>query len=275
MLINGEPKTTIDINNRGLAYGDGVFSTIKIEYGQVQLWDLHLARLQRSAKKLFFPEINWHELTTEIKTFSASFSSQADHVIKIILVRGSGGRGYSIEECTQVDRIITAHHFPGQYQQWQLNGIAVIQCDYHLANNRNLAGLKTLNRLDQVMIKQEIQTKNALDGVVCDNLGNIIEACAANIFISKNGHWSTPCLKEAGVEGVMRQQILNQAAKSGIMITQKQISKNDLLVADAVCLTNALMGIIPVTKYEKHCYPSTHFTATKKLKNLLSKDSTK
>ena len=275
MLVNGIATTSIDINNRGLAYGDGVFSTIKVEFGKVQLWDLHLARLQKSAKQLHFPNIDWALLSQEVQTFSMQYVAQENSVIKLILIRGSGGRGYSINGCNTVDRIITAHQFPAQYEQWQEQGIALIQCEYQLPTNKYLAGLKTLNRLDQVLIKHEIEAKNAIDGIVCDQQGNVIETCSANLFLYKNEQWYTPSLENSGVAGVMRQKILDQAKKNGLNIIKTPLNKLDLLNADALCITNSLMNIVPITQYEKVTYPLKHFAITAQLKTLILKEQLK
>ncbi len=272
MLINGKQSNEISASTRGLAYGDGFFSTIKVIRGKIQLWDLHLARLQQSAKKLSFPLLNWRTLTLEVQEFAKQCTKQEEMAIKVILSRGVGGRGYSINGCNHIDRIISAHALPSKYQQWQQQGIAVIQCDYQLPINKRIAGLKTLNRLDQVLIKQEIETKKAIDGIVCDNKDNVIEASSANLFIHKGGQWYTPCLKNAGIEGVKRQQILNAAKKHAVNIIKTQLNKLDLLNADAVCMTNSLMGIVPVIQYEQHTYKEQHFSTTAQLKKLISED---
>lgn len=275
MLVNGKEKAEIDVNSRGIAYGDGVFSTIKVEFGKIQLWQLHLARLKKSAKKLYFPEVDWALLSQEIQTFSMQYVAQENSVIKLILIRGSGGRGYSINGCNTIDRIITAHPFPDHYEQWQAKGIALIQCEYQLPINKYLAGLKTLNRLDQVLIKQEIEAKNAIDGIVCDQQGNVIETCSANLFLYKNEQWYTPSLENSGVAGVKRQEILDQAKIKGLNIIKTPLNKLDLLNADALCITNSLMNIVPITQYEKYTYPLKHFAITAQLKTLILKDQLK
>jgi len=272
MLINGKQSNQISASNRGLSYGDGFFSTIKVKRGEIQLWDLHLARLQKSAERLSFPRFNWRALTQELQKFAKQCTKQEEMVIKIILSRGDGGRGYSSNGCKHIDRIISAHPQPKAYKKWQHQGIAVIQCDYQLPMNKRIAGLKTLNRLDQVLIKQEIETKKAIDGIVCDNKDNVISASSANLFIHKDSQWYTPCLKNAGIEGVKRQQILNAAKQHGVVIIKTQLNKLDLLNADAICITNALMGIVPVIQYEQHIYKEQHFSTTAQLKKLISED---
>ena len=157
MLINGKQSTTIAATDRGLAYGDGLFSTIKIEWGRVQLWDFHLQRLQQGAQRLFFPEVDWSLLTDEVQLLADTLADKPQAVIKIILTRGSGGRGYSSTGCVAPVRILSCHDFPEFYKQWQNEGIKVVLCQQKLAINPQLAGLKTLNRLEQVLIKHELR----------------------------------------------------------------------------------------------------------------------
>lgn len=254
MLINGIQSNTIDASDRGLAYGDGLFSTIKVESGLVCLWDFHLQRLQFGAKQLFFPEINWSLLTSEVFALGAKLADKKQAVIKVILTRGSGGRGYSVQGCDSPVRILSDFNLPEIYNEWQEQGIDIVHCSQTLSSNKQLAGLKTLNRLEQVLIKHELEKKQAVEGIVCDNQGVVIEACSANIFVYLNDKWITPKLDFCGVAGVKRRQIMENAEKVGILIAEVRLKVEDLFVAEALFLTNALMGIVPVRRYQDKLY---------------------
>jgi len=269
MLINGIQSTEIAASDRGLAYGDGLFSTMKVEYGIVQLWDYHLQRLQLGAQRLFFPDIDWPLLSAEVQQLAQGLSAVPQAVIKVMLTRGSGGRGYSTQGCNAPLRILSSHTFPSFYQQWQRDGIKVIHCQQKLAINPQLAGLKTLNRLEQVLIKHELEAQQALEGIVCDYLGNVIEACSANLFVYLNGQWLTPRLDGCGVAGVKRRQVMESAKLAGITIAEVTIKETDLLNAQALCLTSALMGLIPVKQYQSHHYSQSGFSAIQRLQSLL------
>ena len=249
MLINGIQSDHIDATDRGLAYGDGLFSTMLVQYGQVELWSYHLQRLQLGAQKLLFPEINWQQLSDEVELIAKSVADKEEYVIKVIITRGSGGRGYSIEGCSSALRIISTAIYPAFYHQWQQQGIELILCESTLSSNTMLAGIKTLNRLEQVLIKNELERKNALEGVVCNDDGYVIEGCTANLFIYLNGCWQTPKLNQCGVAGVQRRNVIECANKAGIDIIETDIHKNELLEAQAIFLTNALMGLVPVKQY--------------------------
>lgn len=275
MLINGIEATTIAATDRGLAYGDGLFSTIKVEYGIVQLWNYHLQRLQLGAQRLFFPAIDWPLLSVEVQQLAQSLSATPQAVIKVMVTRGSGGRGYSTQGCNAPLRILSSHAFPSFYPQWQRDGIKVIQCQQKLAINPQLAGLKTLNRLEQVLIKHELEAQQAVEGIVCDYSGNVIEACSANIFVYRDGQWLTPKLDGCGVAGVKRRQVMESAKQAGITIAEVNIKEADLLNAQALCLTNALMGLVPVKQYQSHHYSRAGFAAIQALQSLLAEGEQK
>ncbi|WP_022942685.1 aminodeoxychorismate lyase [Psychromonas hadalis] len=254
MLINGIESDKISAIDRGLAYGDGLFSTMKVEYGQVQLWDFHLQRLQLGVKKLFFPAVNWSQLSAEVLHVAKTVAHEKQSVIKIILTRGSGGRGYSTQGCDSPQRIISTSAYPDFYKQWQEQGIKLILCESQLGSNSQLAGLKTLNRLEQVLIKKELENKQATEGIVCDNQGVVIETCSANLFIYLDNVWQTPLLDRCGVAGVQRRQVMLLAKKAGIEVVETELHINALKRAKALCLTNALMGIVPVNQYQQQVF---------------------
>jgi len=270
MLINGIVSQNIDATDRGLAYGDGLFSTIKIEHGEVIDWSLHLQRLKDGAARLFFPEVDWDLLQTEVFNTAQSVAEHAHHVLKVMLTRGSGGRGYSAAGCEQTVRVISLSAFPDQYLDWQKTGIEIVQCQSQLGRNRQLAGLKSLARLEQVLIKQELLKLKAVEGLVCDELGHVIEACSANLFIYLAGQWVTPRLNYSGVAGVMRARILQLA---NIKVIEKEITLADINQASCLCLTNALMGVVAVRQYQDKHYSTEQLKPVTELQTLLKQGS--
>jgi 4-amino-4-deoxychorismate lyase len=269
MLINGLNNNTIDAMDRGLAYGDGLFSTIKIELGKVNDWDLHLARLKLGAERLFFPSCDWALLEQEVMNLSQTVGTKQHAVLKVILTRGTGGRGYSAQGCDQILRILSVSDFPEQYLTWQRDGIAIVQCQSQLGRNKQLAGLKSLARLEQVLIKQELSGLNALEGLVCDEFGHVIEGCSANLFIYLNGEWLTPTLDYCGVAGVMRARILQHPQ---IEVRETTLTITDVKQASCLFLSNALMGIVPVKQYEDKTYSTQQLQPVTDLQILLKQE---
>ena len=269
MLINGIVTNNIDATDRGLAYGDGLFSTIKVEYGKVIDWPLHLERLKLGVNRLFFPAIDWDLLEKEVFESAQTVNLESHYILKLIVTRGSGGRGYSAQGCDSPLRLITLLPFPMHYLKWQKEGIAIVQCDTLLGRNKQLAGLKSLARLEQVLIKQELLGLQAVEGLVCDELGYVIEGCSTNVFIYLNGQWITPKLDYCGVAGVMRARILKNTS---IQVIEREITLDDINRASSICLTNALMGIVPVKQYQAKIYSKQQLEKVIELQTLLNKE---
>jgi len=250
-VINGIATPDIQATDRGLAYGDGLFSTIKVVSGNLQDWPLHLLRFKTGAERLFFPMIDWEALEKEAIELAQQTQAQAYAVLKIIITRGSGGRGYSSEGCDHAMRILSLSHFPEHYLTWQKEGITLARCQTVVSRHKQLAGLKSLARLEQVFIKKELQQLQADEGIVCDELGHVIEGCSANLFLYLHGQWVTPKLDFSGVAGVMRMRIMQHPE---IHVIEKEVTLADVEQATCLCLTNALMGIVPVKQYQKKRY---------------------
>jgi 4-amino-4-deoxychorismate lyase len=166
-------------------------------------------------------------------------------------------------------RILSCHDFPSFYKQWQDEGIKLILCQQKLAINPQLAGLKTLNRLEQVLIKHELEMHQAVEGIVCDTNGFVIEACTANVFVYLDNQWLTPKLDGSGVRGVKRRQVIESAKQAGVGISEVNLTVDNLLNAQAGCLTNAVMGLVPVKQFQLHGYSPSAFALIAQLRAVL------
>jgi 4-amino-4-deoxychorismate lyase len=141
---------------------------------------------------------------------------------------------------------VSQHEFPDHYQKWQEQGISVAVSPVLLAKQPLLAGIKHLNRLEQVLIKQQLQQTSFDDVIVCDNEQHIIETSAANLFWRKGSDWYTPDLTGSGVDGVMRNQLLRYFATHNNPATIIQTGLRAILAADEVFICNSLMKVVPV-----------------------------
>jgi 4-amino-4-deoxychorismate lyase len=244
--INGAQLDSISITDRGLAYGDGVFTTAKVVNGSVQLLSAHIERLISSCQKLniTLPDMNeiMNELTETAKRFELS-------VAKIIITAGDGGRGYSRRGCSTTNVIITFHAFPEHYVALQHQGIYLGVSSLKIGVSPLISGIKHLNRLEQVLIRQELDNRNEDDLLVLNCFDNVIEASAANVFWLKNNIWYTPILDESGVEGLMRNHILQHCSDHRkINLVNAKLSELDNIDGMFVC--NSVMGIMPVRQFQ-------------------------
>lgn len=251
MLVNGNPGNSISIEDRGLLYGDGLFETILCEKGSPILFMEHMQRLQFGCRKLNFSDPN----TELIRSEALSVANGEDCLVKVVLTRGESARGYYYDASTvNYTRIIYRSNLPKVLQENWSNGIRLYLCKHRLAENRDLAGYKHLNRLDQVLARAEWNQEFA-EGVTLSTRGHVIEGTMSNIFLQVNDQWITPKIDQCGVQGVMRDFICQHAAEFSIACQQKEVSLTELKHADAIFVCNSVIGVWPVIHFEGKDYP--------------------
>lgn len=251
-LINGEVREHISSSDRGLLYGDGVFETMAVVDGKIPLWTLHLDRLQRGCHGLKMNCPSLEMLEDEIKRLSMDAERA---VIKLMLTRGEGGRGYAAPATMLPTRILQRHPWPDIPRTNWDSGVTVIFCDQRLARQPALAGIKHLNRLEQVLARSEWQDPTIQEGLLADTEGNWIEAVSHNVFIVNGDSLCTPDLHYCGVAGVMREYILSILHKRGQDVQISTVRKEQILRADAVFLCNSIHGIWPICELDGNRYP--------------------
>jgi 4-amino-4-deoxychorismate lyase len=247
-LINGKPGGGIDALDRGLQYGDGLFETLAVKQGRPQLWEQHMERLLDGCRRLRLPALDPSLLRAEADALCAG---AARAVLKLVLTRGPGARGYRIEPGGPGTRILTlsaAADYPVHYYR---DGVAVRLCATRLACNPVLAGIKHLNRLEQVLARAEWDTADIAEGLMCDARGQVIEGIMSNLFIVRGGVLVTPWLGECGVAGVMQGSILAWARASGLPVQEQPLAPGEIKAADEVFLCNSLIGVWPVRRFEE------------------------
>lgn len=250
-LVNGRSASSIPTDDRGLAYGDGLFETIKVLNGKPLFWERHLQRLKEGCNRLEIPFIP-EKLLEKESTLLLDGTDNA--VLKIIVTRGSGGRGYQFPEQVQPRRIISlfpAASYPADYYS---EGIEIGICQTRLGANRALAGIKHLNRLEQVLARNELTDSGYSEGVMLDHSCFPIEGCMSNLFWVTGQTLYTPSLEESGVKGIARSVILDLANRKGIPLKIGRFELEHLMNADEVFLTNSVIDVWPIRKIRDQIY---------------------
>lgn len=243
--INGQPADCIALADRGLAYGDGLFETINVRNGRAALFERHLARLQDGCQRLLIP-CDMLELRHEL----LAYMQQLGHgVCKLILTRGAGQRGYGMPDPCLPQRILQASSVPQWPVAHRQQGIQLFACQLRLSAQPLLAGLKHLNRLEQVLARAEWSDPAYAEGLLLDSQERVVDGVFSNIFIVHGQQLLTPELSRCGVAGVMRAELLARAAAAGIAVAIADISLPQLQQADEVFTCNSLYGIWPVCGY--------------------------
>lgn len=244
MLVNGQHQNLLPVADRAVQYGDGAFETILVRGHQPLLWQQHLERLQATCHTLQIPA-DLSPLREEADALIAANGPVG--ILKIIISRGVGGRGYGAPETPSPTRILQFHPFPQHYPQLAREGISVFKCKHPLSSNPALAGLKHLNRLDQVMASLQLPAQFH-EGLMCNAAGDLIEGIKSNVFIVVDGILITPELNHCGVAGVMRAAILAQCHEhASLSVSERKVGLEELESASEVFICNSIMGILPIT----------------------------
>lgn len=254
-LINGTETSSIEVFDRGLQYGDGIFETMAVCNGQIPLWESHWQRLAQGCDKLFIQIPDKDLIEKEINQIN---SNHTDHryIIKLIITRGAGQRGYRFDKEQTPTRIINKYPWPDYPDSYHAEGVAVRYCDTTLSENSALAGIKHLNRLEQVLARSEWDNDEFQEGLMLTTNGNVLDGIMSNVFAVSNDKLFTPGLSLAGVSGVMRKTVIDLAKEAGIAVYEKDFTRYELEMADELFLTNSIFGIWPIriigkTRYTK------------------------
>lgn len=255
--IDGQPQAGLSLSDRGLAYGDGLFETILVRSGQPRLLERHLQRLEAGCARLQL-SCDAQQVRAELLAFC---SSLGNGVAKLILTRGDGQRGYALS-AGPARRLLLGSPLADYPPDNAQEGVHLFACQTRLAEQPLLAGLKHLNRLEQVLARAEWQDARHAEGLLLDTSGRVIEGVFSNLFLVQGGILGTPSLQRCGVAGVMRAELLEQAVRLEIPVEVRDFSLAELLQADEVFLCNSLYGVWPVRRLQRRDWPVGPLTRT-------------
>jgi len=249
-VINSTPADSLPLTDRGGSYGHGLFETMLLHDGALPLLQQHFQRLLRDAPVLGV-NIRADQLSSNLDSLLRGLTPEQRQsgIVKVIVTAGSGGRGYAPPVLSEVSPRIIAQYFPlpDDLQTQRQQGISLTECDYRLPLNSRLAGIKHLNRLDQVMARSE-WAEEYDDGLMFSADGSLIETTRANLFIKLSSGWVTPILDQAGVRGVMRELLIDGLfARAGLKLQQARVSREQLYSARELFTCSSVRGIVPVT----------------------------
>lgn len=252
ILINGISSEHLSVMDRGLHYGDGLFETIACVEGKLQFWNEHIERMRLGAKQLgieFTAIENFkHDVLSLLEKHNIT-----DCVIKLMLTRGQGERGYRSSSAQKVTRIVLLSNLPAYSDDYTNQGIKVCCCQHPVSSNSRLAGIKHLNRLDNVLARNEWQDEYQ-EGLMLNESSDIIEGTMSNVFAVKNNQLHTPSLSLSGVNGIIRGQVLSIAQEQGIAVHISEIKKEELKNMDEIFVCNSIIGIWPVNSINEINY---------------------
>lgn len=240
-LVNGSETAGIAADDRGLQYGDGLFETMAASGGRIPYLALHLARLEEGCRRLRIPMPSARLLEDECDRVLEGLGTGT---VKLTITRGPGPRGYRPPAEPSVTRIVVSSAARPRSDA----PLVVRLCETRLGLNPLLAGLKHLNRLEQVMACAEWDDPGIGEGLMLSTDGRLVCATAANVFLVEAGRLVTPAIRDCGVAGIMRHVVLAAAADRGLPVLVEDVDPDRLATAAEVFLTNAVAGIRPVAE---------------------------
>lgn len=250
-LVNGQPTRCVDLADRGFQYGDGTFTTIAVRQGVPLFWALHLARLERDCQRLLISFPGSECLEPDVRRLCMT---QLEGVLKIQISRGIGGRGYRLPQPQRVTRVLSMHPLPEYPPELWKVGVEIRVCGSRLGINPRLAGIKHMNRLEQILARAEWAADEIREGIMLDAEGYVTEGTMSNVFLVKDGTLHTPKIDRCGVAGVMRGITIATAQENGVDFVESRVTLEELYAADEVFLTNCVIGLWPVRRCEHRTY---------------------
>ena len=289
-LINGVTTDYLNINDRAIHYGDGLFETILCSNNKLFYWEQHYQRLQLSSKKLKINCPAEQLLLNDIKALLAANENPASEnsannscVIKIIVSRGTGERGYKISKTMSANRLVLLSVIEADYSSLLSGRLLtgdLYLCEQQVSINESLAGLKHLNRLENVLARNEwgynkqshAGNNKIIDGLMINANQHVIEGTMSNLFAVKDNQLLTPDLTQSGVKGIMRDEIINIANKMDIKVSIVNMSIDELPVMDGLFISNSLIGMKSINKLIDTQYKQSDITKSIFEKLLKTKD---
>lgn len=243
IIINGQQGDSIHVMDRSFMYGDGVFRTMRMREGHINAWHAQYQKLASDCQALDILCPARSTLEQEIKLLAQDTS---DCVVKIVVSRGEGGRGYGVTDSVSPNRVVLTAPYPAYPTQFWHEGVRLHVCEMRMCHQPRLAGIKHLNRLENVLARMEWNDPEIADGVMSDVDGWVIEGTMANLFMRHGKTLATPDLSACGVAGLQRDRILALAPQCGLTAEIGQYTLQTLLTADEVFLCNSVIGVWPV-----------------------------
>ncbi len=250
VLVDGAEGAVFDPLDRGLMYGDGVFRTLLVTRGQPRWWDEHLEKLAGDCARLGIPTVADALWQADLASLAGRME---EGVLKLVVTRGSGPRGYLPPDPCQPRRLFC--YSEGAAIKGPVPAATVRVCRLRLGHQPALAGIKHLNRLEQVLARAEWHDPTIHEGLLLDQAGRVISGVMSNIFLWRDGELITPSLTQCGVAGVARARLMSLAGAKGYRVREAEFGLDDVFGAQETMLTNSVSGLRRIGRLEEKSWP--------------------
>ena len=244
--LDGSPTATLPLPDRGSDFGDGVFETILVHQGALLFADVHLERLSLGLQVLAIPDcIAAARQQLDIVAVAIHWRWA---VLRLSVSRGSGQRGYTPSD-NAVPRILISVSPLDRDCEKMMTAATLCFANIRLATQPFLAGIKHLNRLEQVLASAQAKAEGVDEAIVLDQNGHIISVIAGNLFLVRQGKLLTPKLDNCGVLGTRRRLVIERWAPAiGLTVRETTLTLLDLQEAEEVFYSNSLQTVRPIAR---------------------------
>jgi branched-chain amino acid aminotransferase len=244
-----EAEAKVSVFDHGLLYGDGIFEGIRFYNGRVFRLEEHLERLWDSARSICLDIPMSRREMTEALLETIRQNDLREGYIRLIVTRGVGNLGLNPAQCKRPSVIIIATTIALYSEKAYRNGLTVVTCATRRTNPASLnPAVKSLNYLNNVMARIEANIAGADEALMLNDEGYVAECTADNVFIIKRGEIFTPPISAGALRGITRAVVFEIAAELGLKISEINLTRHDVFVADECFLTGTAAEVIPVIK---------------------------
>ena len=245
----GEPCESISVDDRAMQYGDGLFETVAIRDGKARLWSYHAERLQAGCARLGLPVPAEQLVKDELNSALDAAAIDTEHcAAKLLVSAGAGHRGYRRSGTGEGTLLVGLAEAPKLPEIMYRDGVKVRVCNTRLAIQPQLAGIKSLNRLEQVLARNEWQDETVFEGLLLDAEDRLICGTMSNVFLTDGNSLVTPAITRCGISGVMRRHVMTIVEQAGIECDVRDVASNELKSCRGGFLTNSQFGVLPVNR---------------------------
>jgi 4-amino-4-deoxychorismate lyase len=233
--------------DRGLQYGDGLFETIACPDGRPRFLAEHLQRLSEGCRRLHIPWNGAELLREEVGRTAAGVRC----IVKVIVTRGeTSARGYAPLPTAGPTQIVLRYPWPAVPRDIQARGMCVQLGAMRLAENERLAGIKHLNRLEQVLARAEWSDPAIGESLLSSRSGELISGTMSNVFVVGEKSLRTPRLESCGVHGIMRGVVIREARAAGLDVGELPIAWSEVRHLGEAFLTSSVLGVCPIRELD-------------------------
>jgi branched-chain amino acid aminotransferase len=246
-----EKNAKVSVFDHGLLYGDGIFEGIRAYNGRVFRLKEHIDRLFCSAKAILLEIPMSHADMMRAVVETCRKNKLRDGYIRLLVTRGVGTLGLNPNRCKSPSVIIIADKIQLYPQELYERGMAIVTVPTtRNLNNAVNPAIKSLNYLNNVLAKIEANIAGVEEAVMLNAEGYVAECTGDNLFIVKDGQMFTPPLSAGALYGITRGVVIEMAREAGIPISEPNLTRYDLFIADECFLTGTGAEIIPITKID-------------------------